>query len=526
MNALRIKGSEGSQRDGSVLGTPGTYHREQYRPPEDDNASTVGVAILEKLKDKVFAQDDTKVEYTDTFHSVKCLKLSVQADGRTSTGTLTCNNCAKVPSLQTFVSKIAAAADAARQHTDKFTPNKHLSREQVLTKLTQVTKDCKNLRKKVSRTLVRKRTAAAQEALVRNDVKKFTKELQFIAQRGTLTDKQVMWSYLKDVVHAEFLSKKQGVARSRGMRWSKNTLDFTASQKLMAGKRLPEHLKDNIGGPSRTTILRHVGRVRTAVQPGPSGCRANFDAIAAIWKPLINKRRALYPNLGVIMVELSEDESGITPLIEYWREKDSILGSCCFVCDEHKCNDHFHPTIGDSWDRLAEIMRRSVASTYLRVIMCNPLNDWLPPMVCFVSATCNKFDHVPHVTSQWDITLAEFNRVLRPLGCNHTGRGSDGDGRRTKLQHELANKAAQKLNALTAAALVLQHRWRRPTNVVYVVYQLLRRRVTGTVLVRISLTFTMPISLSANGFTFVAMATYDTQSGAMWQSGRSFSTIR
>ena len=215
------------------------------------------------------------------------------------------------------------------------------------------------------------------------------------------------------------------------------------------------------------------------------------------------------------MVELSEDESGITPRIEYWREKDSILGSCGFHCDGHKCNDHFYPKIGDSWDRLVEIMRRSVASTYLRVIMCNPLNDWLPPMVCFVSATCNKFDHVPHVTSQWDITLAEFNRVLKPLGCNHTGRGSDGDGRRTKLQHELADKAAKKLNVLTAAALVLQHRWRRPTNVVYVVCQLLRRRVTGTVLVRISLTFTMPISLSAHGFTFVAMATYDTQSGAM-----------
>lgn len=96
---------------------------------------------------------------------------------------------------------------------------------------------------------------------MRQDVKKFTKELQFIAQRGSLEDKRVMWSYLKDVVHAEFLTSKKGPTGSRGMRWSKDVLDFTSSQKLMAGKRLPAHLKENIGGPSRMTILRHLKRV-------------------------------------------------------------------------------------------------------------------------------------------------------------------------------------------------------------------------------------------------------------------------
>ena len=84
----------------------------------------------------------------------------------------------------------------------------------------------------------RRRTAAAKEALVRQDIKKFTRELQFIAQRGTLEDKKVMWAYLKDVVHNEYVVAKRGVKGSCGMRWSSESKDFASSQKLMAGKRL------------------------------------------------------------------------------------------------------------------------------------------------------------------------------------------------------------------------------------------------------------------------------------------------
>ena len=204
------------------------------------------------------------------------------------------------------------------------------------------------------------------------------------------------------------------------------------------------------------------------------------------------------------MGELSEDETDINARIEYWREQDSILDSCGYHSEQHKCNDQFHPKIGNDWDRLVDIMRKAVASTYLRVIMCNPLCDWLQPMTCHLNATCNKFDHAPHVTSQWSKTLQEFDRVLTPLGCNHTGRGSDGDSRRTKLQHEISVRLAQRLQAVRAAAIVLQTRWRRSKTIVFVVLQMMRRRVVGTPLARIALTFTMPVSLEGPlGFTFV-----------------------
>ena len=107
--------------------------------------------------------------------------------------------------------------------------------------------------------------------------------------------------------------------------------------------------------------------------------------------------------------------------------------------------------------------------------------------------------------------MKEFNRVLRPLGCNHTGRGSDGNGRRAKLQLELAHQARKELQAKRAAALVLQRRWRRQAiTFFYVIAQVMRRRrAAGTPLVRISLTFTMAISLEgAKGFTFAVSVVF------------------
>ena len=37
----------------------------------------------------------------------------------------------------------------------------------------------------------------------------------------------------------------------------------------------------------------------------------------------------------ITMVELSEDESGIMGRLEYWREKDSIYGSCGLESSTH-----------------------------------------------------------------------------------------------------------------------------------------------------------------------------------------------
>ena len=566
-------------------------HRDWYGQPRQ--------RIMLKL------EDGSTRSLQGTFRSTRCLKLAVNYDN-SPTGTMTCNHCARVPTLPSFTSAIERCD---RVPALKL-PNKCLSRVALVAKVVRVSNTVRNLRKQVRRQVKRKRTLAAKEALARDDVKKFCKELQYIAQRGTLEDKKVMWSYLQDVVRCEYLKTKSGPKGAHGMRWSDDTKDFAASQKLMAGKRLPNHLRENIGGPSRDTILRHLRKVRDPVAPGSPGVAHNMDGIRDMWAPIIavrhkqrdiearnvvndvdvtagdstvgarHNQRDVVENendtcddfnddeddssdedeflpdahaLGLMddlmtddeeddeeddipptvtgdesdtddedddqpsaitMVELSEDESGIMPCIEYWRDKDSIYGSCGWTSSTHKCDDHFHPVIGSSWDRLVQIMSKAVVSTYIRVIMVNPLCDWLPPMTCHLNATCNKFDHHPHVTNQWSNTLKEFKRTLQPLGCNLTGRGSDGDGRRYKIQHELFIVAMEKLASYRTAATVLQRRWRRRNSFPWLVSHILRRRtltrrpwVTPTVQIPPpSKTFVLPISLErAQGFTFAVI---------------------
>ena len=229
-------------------------------------------------------EDGSTKTYEGTFRSVRCLKLAVNYDN-TPTGTMTCNQCARVPTLQSFVS--ATQRDVCLPATK----NSCLSRQALLEKLVRVNNKVRNLKKMRARQMERKRTVAAKEALQRDDVKKFCKELQFVAQRGTLEDKRVMWSYLQDVVRCEYLQAKTGPKGARGMRWSDDTKDFVASQKLMAGKRLPQHLRENIGGPARQTIIRHLNKVRNAVAPGSPGVVHNMQSIREIWEPLIVARR-------------------------------------------------------------------------------------------------------------------------------------------------------------------------------------------------------------------------------------------
>lgn len=134
--------------------------------------------------------------------------------------------------IVTMVKKVNEDVNASKQR-----PNKFLTLRAAQKKLKRLSLTIKVLRQKCRRQIKRSRTVAAKEALVRKDIKKFTKELQFIAQRGTLEDKKTMWSYIQDVVRNEFLVAKRGATGKHGMRWSSDSKDFAASQKLMAGTR-------------------------------------------------------------------------------------------------------------------------------------------------------------------------------------------------------------------------------------------------------------------------------------------------
>ena len=162
----------------------------------------------------ILLTNGSTLEFEGTFKSTRCLKLAVNTNN-TPTGTMTCNQCARVPTLQSFVSMTQRLTSSLPA---KKARNSNLSREALMQKLVRVNKKVRNLQKMRTRQIKRKRTVAAKEPLIRDDVKKFCKELQYIAQRGTLEDKRVMWSYLQDTVRCEYLKSKRGPKGAHGMR--------------------------------------------------------------------------------------------------------------------------------------------------------------------------------------------------------------------------------------------------------------------------------------------------------------------
>ena len=49
---------------------------------------------------QVLLTDGSKREMLGTYRSARCLKLAVKFDGHTPNGTMMCNQCVRVPTLQ------------------------------------------------------------------------------------------------------------------------------------------------------------------------------------------------------------------------------------------------------------------------------------------------------------------------------------------------------------------------------------------------------------------------------------------
>ena len=257
-------------------------------------------------------------------------------------------------------------------------------------------------------------------------------------------------------------------------------------------------------------IHRGIRNVRCKLHNGLHRCKTNFDHVATIWKSLIERRHKNNNGAAkeLIPCELSEDETGIVPMLEYDEETDSVMGSCGWRNEDHQCDPDFAPVIGDDWDNLIFIMKNCVAATYARVIMVNPCVPFLKPAVVFASCTCNKFRHHGHrgdVVSQWDATLKCFDEYLTPLGLFFTGRGSDGDGRRYLLQHATWLRHTRRLRKLTIAVRRIQRFWRDNRHI--------RPNRNENPTRVLSFSGSIPISLSSmtadavRGFTFACLGT-------------------
>lgn len=140
----------------------------------------------------------------------------------------------------------------------------------------------------------------------------------------------------------------------------------------MGGKRVSSALALNVAGPSLSSIKRFSAEIRHRLEPGQKHMLSNFKSVAKLWKVLIEQRRRTHSDVGAILCELSEDETGILPIPEYSQRRNCVLGLCGPAGEEHKCDDDFLPQV-THWDDVVRLMSTSVYAHYARIIMvcCN-----------------------------------------------------------------------------------------------------------------------------------------------------------
>ena len=107
---------------------------------------------LPRHRTMILLEDGTTKQYVGTYRSTRCLKLVINNIDNTPTGTLTCNQCVRVPLLPSFV----AMTQRPRCPHATNTNNKFLSREDLVIKLVRVNNTVRNLRKQVFRNMQRK----------------------------------------------------------------------------------------------------------------------------------------------------------------------------------------------------------------------------------------------------------------------------------------------------------------------------------------------------------------------------------
>ena len=122
-----------------------------------------------------------------------------------SNGTSICNQCAELQFNRQFIEQVILKNRDTTPH--KFTPNCHLSSNQKDNKLKSLAHTLRICQKRGRRKQARG-VRVTKESFACKDVGKFVMELNYLAVKGTLEDRKVMWSYLQDVVRAEFLKAR------------------------------------------------------------------------------------------------------------------------------------------------------------------------------------------------------------------------------------------------------------------------------------------------------------------------------
>ena len=259
---------------------------------------------------------------------------------------------------------------------------------------------------------------------------------------GAFTKKQA------PIVIVEDILKRIGHS-GHGLRTSPETDALQMYLRQGVGKKIYAVMSANLGLQHERTARKHL---RTGASFKYGVHEDNFVLAAHIYK---ETKKQLGID-GLILTQMSEDETQIINQPSWFVEGDCIIGFCGRHCTNkcakvagcrkrgecesvHQCDhtgtNHVKIGTGESGYDIMESQYQSMrVATNLRVVIINPLHPQLPRLPILLMGTCNAFAAADFVRPQWILLEALYDKHLAPVLGPMIGHASDGDPRRRKLQ--------------------------------------------------------------------------------------------
>lgn len=281
--------------------------------------------------------------------------------------------------------------------------------------------------------ILRRRNSIIQEKLdsLLPMIKGMEKELKILHALKSSDDskQQKTYDFIYDLLKSNML-KLEGKSQ-KAMRWSEYSKDMSETLRLLAGPRVNQFFNLNVCGPSERTIDKRVKEICHFEVNLHS--EQNMRQVLQVYYDIYRLKKMT----GDIFIQLSEDDVGIIPNLNYNDETDELEGSCGLSSPSHCCAFDRNVIVGNNLEDFKNSVhyhQNAVKSPYARAVMLNPLNPHMRPLVVAIFPTCLKVDHKIIITS-WIKSEITFRRICQEenLPFQYLGTANDGNAVRSGL---------------------------------------------------------------------------------------------
>ena len=285
------------------------------------------------------------------------------------------------------------------------------------------------------------------EFLQRKDVKGIMATLDSFKKKTTMgytpTSTAISMAQLILVNTAKDAVKRKGIAVDQGAK------QLLRAVRLVGGEAVYNLLRANLNLPSERNVRWDISK--HAVHFVEGMCEANIVSIAEMYKEFFLTNKIKF---GTVPSMMSEDETAVIAGVYWDAVHDVLVGLCGLLCkkkctgvkhcreveeckDTHECTADAQVQLVVGCDRLSykkmwEFADANRVSTYLRLVLINPLRDGVPRLPCLMVGTCLTFTCDGYLLPQWALLEQWYDKHLREIIGPLIGHSSDGDSRRRK----------------------------------------------------------------------------------------------